>query len=264
MNRPVKMGLLVFAAMVSAVSGTAQAPVVPLRTITLVDCLAAARLDSPDLKMASTTFDIAQATLALAKAANRLNLGESAQYLHQGVIVGPNTLPAPPSQAASAATFTGETFQGNLSLTGPSTSLGLTAQHTIGEWTSIGQVSSLTLSGSQTIWDGYLGGRAAGVYQQALHGTPAPAASGRTAEQADAPAARAARAYRRMGLSFLLTAGVLALSLLVPRIAYPAIVGREGTQIAQGSSSVVRGLLSGADHTVRGALGESGTGGNTR
>ena len=101
----------------------------------------------------------------------------------------------------------------------------------------------------------------AGVYQQTLQGMPLSASGGPAAEHA---ATSVARAYRRMGLSFLLTAGVLALSLLVPRIAYPAIVGRQGTQIAQGSASVVRGLLSGADHTVRGALGESGTGGDTR
>jgi anti-sigma factor RsiW len=102
------------------------------------------------------------------------------------------------------------------------------------------------------------------VYEQALRGMPVPAERRRLGERAEGSGARAARAYRRMGLSFLLTAGVLAVSLLVPRIAYPAIVGQQGTRIAQGSESVVRGLLSGAEHTVRGALGESGTGGNTR
>jgi anti-sigma factor RsiW len=102
------------------------------------------------------------------------------------------------------------------------------------------------------------------VYQQALREVPLSADRARAGEQGVAAAARAARAYRRMGLSFLLTAGVLAVSLLIPRIAYPAIVGRQGTQIAQGSESVVRGLLSGAEHTDRGALGESGTGGDTR
>jgi anti-sigma factor RsiW len=104
----------------------------------------------------------------------------------------------------------------------------------------------------------------AGVYEQALRGAPSAADRARPVRRAVGSEARAARAYRRMGISFLLTAGVLAISLLIPRIAYTGIVGRQGTQIAQGSVSVVRGLLSGADHTVRGALGESGTGGNTR
>ena len=104
----------------------------------------------------------------------------------------------------------------------------------------------------------------AGVYEQALRGLPLSAGADVPHERVRVPAGRAALVYRRMALSFLLTAGVLAFSLLIPRLAYPAIVGREGTQIAQGSTSVVRGLLSGADRTVRGALGESATGGNSR
>jgi anti-sigma factor RsiW len=101
-----------------------------------------------------------------------------------------------------------------------------------------------------------------GVYRQALKGSPRPEPSA----GAHAPASRRAPAvvYRRLGLSFVLTAGVLAVSLLVPRVAYPSLLGAPGAGISHGSDSVVRGALTGAGDLVRGALGEKTSGGETR
>ena len=72
--------------------------------------------------------------------------------------------------------------------------------------------------------------------------------------------------YRRLGLSFLLTAGVLAASLLVPRGAYPSLVGRGEAGLSRGSNVVVRSALDGAETAVRGILREhgNGNGGNQR
>jgi hypothetical protein len=53
-------------------------------------------------------------------------------------------------------------------------------------------------------------------------------------------------------------------SLLVPRIAYPTLLGRQGAVIDRESRSAVRGLLMEADSAVRGALGEPNTGGIDR
>jgi anti-sigma factor RsiW len=110
----------------------------------------------------------------------------------------------------------------------------------------------------------------AGVYRQALQGLPRPEAAvaqGARGPRGHAEAASrgaAAKVYRRLGLSFLLTAGVLAVSLLVPRIAYPTLLGRQGAVIDRESRSAVRGLLMEADSAVRGALGEPNTGGIDR
>jgi anti-sigma factor RsiW len=105
------------------------------------------------------------------------------------------------------------------------------------------------------------------VYRQALAG-PAGAESTQAETAAPAPAARPApsRMYRRLGLSFVLTAGVLAVSLLVPRLAYPTLVGRGGSTLHAEvvGGAAVKGALAGADNAVRGILRERESTGGTR
>ena len=103
----------------------------------------------------------------------------------------------------------------------------------------------------------------ASVYREALGGARS-GASEAVEARGESSRRAAARVYRRLGISFVLTAGILAVSLLVPRIAYPTLLGASGARIAQGSDMVVRGALTGADRAVRGALGEQGNGGNAR
>jgi hypothetical protein len=98
------------------------------------------------------------------------------------------------------------------------------------------------------------------VYREALAG-------GVRTEQRDvlSTAGRApSRMYRRLGLSFLLAAGVLAASLLVPRVSYPSLVGKGEAGLSQEGSAVVRGALDGAEIAVRGILREQGNGGSAR
>jgi anti-sigma factor RsiW len=95
------------------------------------------------------------------------------------------------------------------------------------------------------------------VYQEALAGAP-----GRVEKDGRLSAGAApGRMYRRLGLSFLLTAGVLAASLLVPRVAYPSLAE---SGLSRGSSVVVRSALDGAETAVRDILREHGNGGDGR
>jgi outer membrane protein len=143
---------------------------VSMPAVTLEECVTAARATSPNLKLASITLDTAGTTLAQARAKNGATLGETGEYFHQGSLFGASTSSTASSQPGSGGSgsgLNGENFQAGLSLTGPATSFALTAQHTIGEGASTDQTSSLSLSGSQTVFDGYPGGRAGAVVQQA-------------------------------------------------------------------------------------------------
>jgi len=71
------------------------------------------------------------------------------------------------------------------------------------------------------------------------------------------PRRRAAPMYRRLGLSFVITAAVLTASLLIPRVAYPSLVG--GREIT--ADRAVKQAMAGADSTVRGILGGQENGG---
>ncbi len=64
------------------------------------------------------------------------------------------------------------------------------------------------------------------------------------------------RFYRRLGLSFMLSAAILTVSLVVPRISYPTILPGKtvAADLSAGGSSVVKGTLADADRVVRGAL----------
>jgi hypothetical protein len=71
------------------------------------------------------------------------------------------------------------------------------------------------------------------------------------------------RMYRRLGLSFMLTAAVLAASLLVPHGAYPTLISSGAdAALGVGSAATVQNALLGAGHAVQGALGEAHIGGN--
>jgi len=156
----------------STQGGYAQATAAPPQEIVTLDqCVAAARPAAPGLKLAAITLDSSRAQLIQAQAKNGLALGGSGDYVHQGSLpgTGSSATTAASAAAASAAKsgVNGENVQGGLTLSGPATSLGLTAQHSIEEGSLSDQVSSVNISGSQTVFDGYPGGRAAGTVQQA-------------------------------------------------------------------------------------------------
>jgi anti-sigma factor RsiW len=86
------------------------------------------------------------------------------------------------------------------------------------------------------------------VYRAALSG-----ATG----AAGAPARIPTRSYRRMGLSFVLTAAILTVSLFIPAAAYPRLMG-------PASGAAVKNAIDGAGRVVRGALRSYNEGGTTR
>lgn len=104
------------------------------------------------------------------------------------------------------------------------------------------------------------------VSRQALTPEPVPAAVSAERE------AQRIRFYRRLGLSFMLSAGLLAVSLLIPRASYPTLIGSRvaSAELSAGGPSVVRSVLAGAGRAVQGALGETSAarsgneGGSTR
>lgn len=65
--------------------------------------------------------------------------------------------------------------------------------------------------------------------------------------------------YRRLGLSFVLTAIVLTASLLIPSVAYPSFFGGQRTEV--GAARTVKRAIASADSAVRGILGGQETGG---
>jgi anti-sigma factor RsiW len=94
-----------------------------------------------------------------------------------------------------------------------------------------------------------------GVYRAALAGIPDAAAP----DPGRAPDLRL-RTYRRLGLSFMLSAAVFAAMLAVPQGFLPAAVRTE--RVAAGFSrerqSPIKGALDGAGRTVQAAMGKGG------
>jgi outer membrane protein len=146
-----------------------QAPAASPQTVTLDQAVAAARATAPGLKLATITVDTARTALIQTQATNGLSLGAKGDYFHQGTLLGSSTSTSAGAAAAGASGSgsNGENVQGGVTLSGPSTNLGLTALHTFGEGVPGDQVSSASLSASQTVFDGYPGGRAAAAVQQA-------------------------------------------------------------------------------------------------
>jgi len=87
------------------------------------------------------------------------------------------------------------------------------------------------------------------VYRLAMAGYPHRAG-------ADEKEAQRGRFYRRLGLCFMLSAAILAVSLVIPRVSYPTIFA--GTAVAADLSSngarIARITLIDADRVVRGTL----------
>jgi anti-sigma factor RsiW len=98
------------------------------------------------------------------------------------------------------------------------------------------------------------------VYREALKGSPAerqPSAERATA--AGSPSSRL-RTYRRLGLSFMLSAVVLTVSLVLPQGLYPSLFRPESVAagLSRGAPSAVKDALDGAGRAVQGTLHKGG------
>ena len=152
-----------------AAPASSAAPASPAQElVTLDQSVAAARATAPGLKLATVTLDTARAQLMQVQATNGFSLAGKGGYTHQGNLPGTTSSSSTAaSTAAVGSVVNGENIQGGLSLAGPATSVGLTAQHSIEDAAPNDQVSSISLSASQTVFDGYPGGRALAAVQQA-------------------------------------------------------------------------------------------------
>jgi anti-sigma factor RsiW len=75
------------------------------------------------------------------------------------------------------------------------------------------------------------------------------------------------RMYRRVGLSFVVTGAVLAMSLLIPRFSYSVLLSEQGIGAGFGKEGAViaQGTLENAGQAMRGLMGgKDGGGGTTR
>ena len=97
------------------------------------------------------------------------------------------------------------------------------------------------------------------VYREALKGSPAELPAAEQAAAAGSPSPRL-RTYRRLGLSFLLSAAVLTVSLVLPRGLYPSLFRPESVAagLSRGAPSAVKEALDGAGRAVQGTLYKGG------
>ncbi|MGO9308641.1 MAG: TolC family protein [Spirochaetia bacterium] len=176
MKKPLRLQVLLAFSAVLAMNaptgGAQEAAASAPETVTLDQAVATALANGPGLKLNTFTLDTARTQLVQTQAKNGLSVGETADYLHQGTLPTDVSSLSPAAVAAAAAASkssatSGEVLQGGVSVSGPATSVGLTAQHTIAETVGEDQVSSVSLSASQTLYDGYPGGRANATVQQA-------------------------------------------------------------------------------------------------
>ena len=132
----------------------------------LEECLSASQTGSPSLKTARLSLDTASAQLAYALGSNGLTLGENGGYFYDWNLPGS---PAPASALTSAAStgVIGNNIKAGLSLSGPSTNVGLAAQQGIAAGGD--QSTALSLAGSQVVYDGYPGGRPAALVKEAQY-----------------------------------------------------------------------------------------------
>jgi outer membrane protein TolC len=156
---------------VAAPSSVAPTPAASAQ-VGLDDCLASAMAGAPGLRTAKLSLDTASAQLTDAIGSNGLTVGESAGYSYQYPIGYTSSTPT----GFSAAGSNGSNVTAGVSLSGPSTSFGVSVQPEFpnpgGVLNLNGQLSKPSLatgvsaSLKQTIYDGYPGGRPTGLVKQ--------------------------------------------------------------------------------------------------
>lgn len=147
----------------------------PQEIVTLNQCLDASFKNGPEVLLSGTNLAISQAQYRQAVAQNSLGLGGSAGASRTTNIVDTVTQlggPGIPREYSPFITSTTvptptNTAKTSLNLTGPRTQLGLAASYKLAEQDPLSHSTSLSLSASQTLWDGYPGGRGRGAVQQA-------------------------------------------------------------------------------------------------
>jgi outer membrane protein len=130
--------------------------------VNLTQCVEQALAAGPGILISKTNLAVAQAQYAQAAAANSLGVTGTAQANHQGAPYDTRLL------ALGKSSFAQDTAQAGFALNAPlSTSLNVTAGHTVTEETNPGQTSQVSASAGSTLWDGYPGGGGLASVQKA-------------------------------------------------------------------------------------------------
>lgn len=146
----------------------------PSSTVTLKEAVTAALSTGPGIRVAKLTLNGADAQLNQAKAKAGLSLSASTAYSHEAKIGNPPAgTPGSGSSGSSLASSSlpGESVQGTVGLTGPSTKANVQGSYGVSDATlgtsTPAQQATVGISLSQTVYDGYPGGRAQASVQQA-------------------------------------------------------------------------------------------------
>jgi outer membrane protein len=126
--------------------------------VTLEEALQAALAASPDLRQAALALQAAQQQFAQTQAQNRIGVDGSAGYS------GTN-IESTDTESLLVRQGVRNQLDAGVQLSYPNTQVGVNASHTLpSDW--FGNYSSLSLSLSQTLWDGVLGGRSTITVEQ--------------------------------------------------------------------------------------------------
>lgn len=135
-------------------------PLAGYPTVRVTEAVRAVLESGPAVRAAKLTLDGAQATLIAARAKQGLTVGESAGYVYAGTTesAGSVNLSADTGAYDAGATANlGNNVKAGMSVTGPESSLGVSAIQALPA-NPTDAVTSLGISGSQVLWDGTLGG----------------------------------------------------------------------------------------------------------
>lgn len=155
-------------------SGTAHLPVVSLG-----EALKKAEAKGQSFRIAEDTLRAARQQLNEARAVNGLSVNGSGAYFYQDNLPGasaPITTPSSLLSSGAAAQDAisqlssnpvGNNYRAGAVVKGPSTNLSVTAEHLSETAGQKDQVSAVTVSGKQTLFDGYPGGRHTGKLKEA-------------------------------------------------------------------------------------------------
>ena len=128
--------------------------------VTLTQSVDQALANGPDLRLSAASLGAAQAQYDAAAAGNSFRLSGNGDLSHSaaGTTRSDYTTPNSPYDTADAG----------ISLSAPlSSSLSVTATHTLLENSTLDQTTKLQLGAGTTVWDGYPGGSALAAVQQA-------------------------------------------------------------------------------------------------
>jgi outer membrane protein len=156
--------LLTFVSSLAAAEAAA-----PATLVTLSQLVDQALNGGPGILISRATVAMAQAQYTQAAAANSFGMTGTASATHQGAPYDTRLL------KLGQSSFAQDTGQAGVSLSAPlSTSLDVTAGHTLTEATPVAQSSNFSVSAGATLWDGYPGGSSLAAVQKAglsLQGT---------------------------------------------------------------------------------------------